>query len=220
MHSSCRADPPGIRAPGQRIRSLGPWAGGVSSVEQKGRSPEPRPGPSPMNPSEPSASRWCCVSKRHDPLRSSAHLPRPPLPTRTPVCSPPPAHLLVPACPFTRSLTAGCCSLTAECWGGASGAWRSCPGRPVGAEAACYDGASAPPMSAAIDDPLPCPAAILNLYERHHSTSLRQWATQKLYEHIAADDRFTKCISIGPVSALAPGVWACVCGAGCGVSPR
>ncbi|XP_055425836.1 lanosterol synthase isoform X2 [Bubalus kerabau] len=42
--------------------------------------------------------------------------------------------------------------------------------------------------------------AILNLYERHHSTSLRQWATQKLYEHIAADDRFTKCISIGPIS--------------------
>ena len=68
--------------------------------------------------------------------------------------------------------------------------------------------------------PLPRPAAILNLYERHHSTSLRQRATQKLYEHIAADDRFTKCISIGPVSALAPGVWACVCGAGSGVSPR
>uniref|UniRef100_A0A8C2P0Q0 Terpene cyclase/mutase family member n=1 Tax=Capra hircus TaxID=9925 RepID=A0A8C2P0Q0_CAPHI len=42
--------------------------------------------------------------------------------------------------------------------------------------------------------------AILNLYECHHSTSLRQRATQKLYEHIAADDRFTKCISIGPIS--------------------
>ncbi|XP_020732679.1 lanosterol synthase isoform X2 [Odocoileus virginianus] len=42
--------------------------------------------------------------------------------------------------------------------------------------------------------------AILNLYERHHSTSLRQRATQKLHEHIAADDRFTKCISIGPIS--------------------
>ncbi|XP_065798559.1 lanosterol synthase isoform X3 [Muntiacus reevesi] len=41
---------------------------------------------------------------------------------------------------------------------------------------------------------------VLNLYERHHSTSLRQRATQKLHEHIAADDRFTKCISIGPIS--------------------
>ncbi|KAF3815559.1 hypothetical protein GH733_016832 [Mirounga leonina] len=45
--------------------------------------------------------------------------------------------------------------------------------------------------------------ALLNLYERHHSTSLRQRAIQKLYEHIAADDRFSKCISIGPVSAPA-----------------
>lgn len=45
------------------------------------------------------------------------------------------------------------------------------------------------------------PAALLNLYERHHSTSLRQRAIQKLYEHIVADDLFSKCISIGPVSA-------------------
>uniref|UniRef100_A0A8D1LY59 Terpene cyclase/mutase family member n=1 Tax=Sus scrofa TaxID=9823 RepID=A0A8D1LY59_PIG len=42
--------------------------------------------------------------------------------------------------------------------------------------------------------------AVLNFYERHHSTSLRQRATQELYEHIAADDRFSKCISIGPIS--------------------
>ncbi|XP_008143861.2 lanosterol synthase [Eptesicus fuscus] len=42
--------------------------------------------------------------------------------------------------------------------------------------------------------------AILNLYERHHSASLRQRAIRKLYEHIVADDRFTKCISIGPIS--------------------
>ncbi|XP_057401560.1 lanosterol synthase isoform X1 [Balaenoptera acutorostrata] len=41
---------------------------------------------------------------------------------------------------------------------------------------------------------------ILNLYERHHSASLRQRAIQKLYEHIAADDRFTKYLSIGPIS--------------------
>nr|XP_025841310.1 lanosterol synthase [Vulpes vulpes] len=42
--------------------------------------------------------------------------------------------------------------------------------------------------------------ALLNLYERHHSASLRQRAVQRLYEHIAADDRFSKCISIGPIS--------------------
>ncbi|XP_045857691.1 lanosterol synthase [Meles meles] len=42
--------------------------------------------------------------------------------------------------------------------------------------------------------------AFLNLYERHHSSSLRQRAIQKLYEHIAADDRFSKCLSIGPIS--------------------
>lgn len=46
------------------------------------------------------------------------------------------------------------------------------------------------------------PAGLLNLYERFHSTSLRQWAIKMLYEHIVADDRFTKCISIGPVSVL------------------
>uniref|UniRef100_A0A8C4PJL7 Terpene cyclase/mutase family member n=1 Tax=Equus asinus asinus TaxID=83772 RepID=A0A8C4PJL7_EQUAS len=51
--------------------------------------------------------------------------------------------------------------------------------------------------------------AFLNLYERHHSASLRQRAIQTLYEHIVADDRFTKCISIGPVSARYPlGIWA------------
>ncbi|XP_006894105.1 PREDICTED: lanosterol synthase [Elephantulus edwardii] len=42
--------------------------------------------------------------------------------------------------------------------------------------------------------------AVLNLYERYHSTNLRQRAIQMLYEHIAADDRFTKSISIGPIS--------------------
>lgn len=47
-------------------------------------------------------------------------------------------------------------------------------------------------------------SAFCNLYERYHSASLRQWAVQRLYEHIVADDRFTKCISIGPVSAPCP----------------
>uniref|UniRef100_A0A8B9PEK8 Terpene cyclase/mutase family member n=1 Tax=Apteryx owenii TaxID=8824 RepID=A0A8B9PEK8_APTOW len=42
--------------------------------------------------------------------------------------------------------------------------------------------------------------AIMNVYEANHSTSLRQRAVAELYDHIKADDRFTKCISIGPIS--------------------
>lgn len=45
-----------------------------------------------------------------------------------------------------------------------------------------------------------CPAVLLNVYEAHHSTTLRGRAVKELYEHIEADDRFTKCISIGPVT--------------------
>ncbi|KAK7877942.1 hypothetical protein WMY93_031418 [Mugilogobius chulae] len=41
---------------------------------------------------------------------------------------------------------------------------------------------------------------ILNIYETHHSSALRQKAVDELYDHIQADDRFTKCISIGPIS--------------------
>uniref|UniRef100_A0A3Q1HVC9 Terpene cyclase/mutase family member n=1 Tax=Anabas testudineus TaxID=64144 RepID=A0A3Q1HVC9_ANATE len=41
---------------------------------------------------------------------------------------------------------------------------------------------------------------MLNVYEAHHSTALRNRAVKELYEHIQADDRFTKCISIGPIS--------------------
>ncbi|XP_008402434.1 lanosterol synthase [Poecilia reticulata] len=41
---------------------------------------------------------------------------------------------------------------------------------------------------------------VLNLYEAHHSTALRKMAVRELYDHIQADDRFTKCISIGPIS--------------------
>ncbi|XP_037542212.1 lanosterol synthase-like isoform X1 [Nematolebias whitei] len=41
---------------------------------------------------------------------------------------------------------------------------------------------------------------VLNVYEAHHSTTLREKAVKELYEHIQADDRFTKCISIGPIS--------------------
>ncbi|XP_033842260.2 lanosterol synthase [Periophthalmus magnuspinnatus] len=41
---------------------------------------------------------------------------------------------------------------------------------------------------------------VLNVYESHHSSALRQKAIDELYEHIQADDRFTKSISIGPIS--------------------
>ncbi|XP_051937890.1 lanosterol synthase isoform X2 [Hippocampus zosterae] len=41
---------------------------------------------------------------------------------------------------------------------------------------------------------------VLNVYEAHHSATLRAMAVKELYEHIQADDRFTKCISIGPIS--------------------
>lgn len=40
---------------------------------------------------------------------------------------------------------------------------------------------------------------VLNVYEAYHSTSLREKAILELYDHIQADDSFTKCISIGPV---------------------
>lgn len=43
-------------------------------------------------------------------------------------------------------------------------------------------------------------AVLLNAYEAHHSTTLRGKAVKELYDHIQADDRFTKCISIGPVT--------------------
>lgn len=39
----------------------------------------------------------------------------------------------------------------------------------------------------------------MNIYEAHHSGALRGRAVKELYDHIQADDRFTKCISIGPV---------------------
>ncbi|XP_060088070.1 lanosterol synthase [Heteronotia binoei] len=42
--------------------------------------------------------------------------------------------------------------------------------------------------------------AIFNTYESYHSKTLRNQAVEELYDHIKADDRFTKCISIGPIS--------------------
>ncbi|XP_070566081.1 lanosterol synthase-like [Ptychodera flava] len=43
---------------------------------------------------------------------------------------------------------------------------------------------------------------VLNVYEAWHSKRLRQKAIQECFEHIQADDRFTKCISIGPISKV------------------
>ncbi|XP_074045989.1 lanosterol synthase isoform X2 [Macrotis lagotis] len=42
--------------------------------------------------------------------------------------------------------------------------------------------------------------AVLNFYETYHLSSLRKLAVAEVYDHITADDRFTKCISIGPIS--------------------
>uniref|UniRef100_A0A8C8S3C1 Lanosterol synthase n=1 Tax=Pelusios castaneus TaxID=367368 RepID=A0A8C8S3C1_9SAUR len=47
-------------------------------------------------------------------------------------------------------------------------------------------------------------STVLNLYEAHHITSLRQRALAVVYDHIKADDRFTKAISIGPVGCFLP----------------
>uniref|UniRef100_A0A6Q2XMB6 Terpene cyclase/mutase family member n=1 Tax=Esox lucius TaxID=8010 RepID=A0A6Q2XMB6_ESOLU len=41
---------------------------------------------------------------------------------------------------------------------------------------------------------------VMNMYEAHHSSALRGRTLKELYDHIQADDRFTKCISIGPIS--------------------
>ena len=41
---------------------------------------------------------------------------------------------------------------------------------------------------------------MLDWYEYYHVSAFRQWAVDKIYAHIVADDVFTKCISIGPVS--------------------
>ncbi|PIO37521.1 hypothetical protein AB205_0070760 [Aquarana catesbeiana] len=43
---------------------------------------------------------------------------------------------------------------------------------------------------------------LLNIYESYHIPALRRRAVHELYDHITADDRFTKCISIGPISKV------------------
>ena len=42
----------------------------------------------------------------------------------------------------------------------------------------------------------------LDLYEGYHVSSWRQQALDHIYEHVCADDEFTQCISIGPVSTI------------------
>ncbi|XP_056390516.1 lanosterol synthase [Hyla sarda] len=43
---------------------------------------------------------------------------------------------------------------------------------------------------------------LLNIYETYHIPALRRRAVHELYDHVTADDRFTKCISIGPISKV------------------
>ncbi|XP_063789338.1 lanosterol synthase [Pseudophryne corroboree] len=43
---------------------------------------------------------------------------------------------------------------------------------------------------------------LLNIYESYHIDALRRRAVHELYDHVIADDRFTKCISIGPISKV------------------
>ncbi|XP_068090221.1 lanosterol synthase [Hyperolius riggenbachi] len=43
---------------------------------------------------------------------------------------------------------------------------------------------------------------LLNIYESYHIPDLRRRALCELYDHIQADDCFTKCISIGPISKV------------------
>jgi lanosterol synthase len=42
----------------------------------------------------------------------------------------------------------------------------------------------------------------MGVFERFHSSWLRQWALKEVVDHIRADDRNTKCISIGPISKV------------------
>ncbi|VTJ69483.1 Hypothetical predicted protein [Marmota monax] len=80
---------------------------------------------------------------------------------------------------------------------------RRCEVAPRGQERLCFPAGGSGYAVQSCGLGRPCsllPTALLNLYERYHSPSLRRRAVQLLYEHIAADDRFTKCISIGPIS--------------------
>lgn len=42
----------------------------------------------------------------------------------------------------------------------------------------------------------------MDIYETFHVRKWRQWSLDRIYEHICADDDFTHCISIGPVSTI------------------
>ena len=44
------------------------------------------------------------------------------------------------------------------------------------------------------------PVGVGNVYERVHIGFLRRWASSECLEQIKADDLYTDCISIGPVS--------------------
>ncbi|XP_047457490.1 lanosterol synthase-like [Mugil cephalus] len=39
-----------------------------------------------------------------------------------------------------------------------------------------------------------------NTYEAYHSTTVRRWALEEMYDHVVADDRFSQYLSVGPLS--------------------
>ncbi|KAL5488896.1 hypothetical protein EMCRGX_G017910 [Ephydatia muelleri] len=43
---------------------------------------------------------------------------------------------------------------------------------------------------------------VLNTYEPWHVKKLRSWAVSECLDHIRADDQFTDCISVGPISKV------------------
>lgn len=46
-------------------------------------------------------------------------------------------------------------------------------------------------------------SVFIDLYESYHNSWIRKKALAELLDHIKADDKFTDCISIGPVSTFA-----------------
>jgi len=50
---------------------------------------------------------------------------------------------------------------------------------------------------------------VANIYERVHSDWLRSWAAFECLQQVKADDQFTHCISIGPVSAVVRALLSC-----------
>ena len=67
-----------------------------------------------------------------------------------------------------------------------------------------------PSLSPSLPPPHSLLAEIINAYEPWHVKKLRSWAVGECLDHIRADDQFTDCISIGPVSHSSSDVCVCV----------